>query len=312
MVCLLSAARKHELRMMTSQVVGVGGAAPAVLNQMEAPLTQLPQPQDMKEYLYYFEALPNPLHERDFLREQPAVLGALVHELRASAQAPFLLDPDHSFEAQLEAKLECAALASYLYNAKLLSSDDAIDFADDLLSHTLSAYPNILAFSVFINASLQFYREEVLDDLVARLKAALVIHGDSVLIAPHLQTLIEKLEGQMQANNANVLPRTVRVSGIDSHAKEKELLDLLRDCGHVVKLRLCGRREDATIFGFFQFKTVEGAQRLIHKGQNFKLGSRQLKVEMASSSIKDSRQAGLHLMRGSDMIGQTALRITSK
>ena len=263
---------------------------------------------EVQRWLRYFEGLPNPLNDGDRLRKHPGTLERLVSILQQHAQQTFVLGDDGpGFDAQLSQKTDAARAAAFLHNAKLLPHANVVGFVSALLSHDDTLYPNLLALSEFVDTTLQYLSDQALG-VVHKEVQQLLHSGDTHdVINQLLQHISSHLDEQLRANNAPVLQRTVRVSGIDTQAPERDLLALLRQCGHVVKLRLCGRRTDETVFGFFQFKTADGAALMMAKGQGFQLGSRQLRVEMATSSIKDSRQAGVHRMRGDASIGQTVL-----
>ena len=272
---------------------------------------------EVQRWLRYFEGLPNPLNDGDRLRKHPGTLERLVSILQQHAQQTFVLGDDGpGFDAQLSQKTDAARAAAFLHNAKLLPHANVVGFVSALLSHDDTLYPNLLALSEFVDGVLVYFAEHTLLEVSKTLRKTCAVHAAHGYLSPFVHDMLKRLmcrlDEQLRANNAPVLQRTVRVSGIDTQAPERDLLALLRQCGHVVKLRLCGRRTDETVFGFFQFKTADGAALMMAKGQGFQLGSRQLRVEMATSSIKDSRQAGVHRMRGDASIGQTVLPIASK
>ena len=87
--------------------------------------------------------------------------------------------------------------------------------------------------------------------------------------------------------------RTVYVCGIDTRISEQELLMLASQCGELSKVRLCGDRKNPTVFGFFEYKTVEEARRLVNLDQT-KFGLFVLKISFAARSIRDPRGTFLH------------------
>ena len=268
---------------------------------------------ELQRHLEYFDTLPNPLHEIQRFRNNPQALGQVVSVILNCASVEFILN--QSFDEQMENKMDAARLAAFLYNAKLFTPEDTDAFIRALVMHEDTVYPNLLAAALFVQDSLQFFTAQTLNALAQLLTQALLaqkVHGAHDMALSLLTDLEAKVQAEMVENQAPVLQRTVRVSGIDSRASEKELLDLLRACGHVVKVRLCGQRKETTLFGFFQFKTVHGAQELIRRGHGYKLGGRPLKVELATSSIKDSRQAGVHRMKCTGSIAQTGLPMSSR
>eukprot|EP01061_Rhynchopus_euleeides_P005393 TRINITY_DN14648_c0_g1_i1.p1 TRINITY_DN14648_c0_g1~~TRINITY_DN14648_c0_g1_i1.p1 ORF type:complete len:486 (+),score=115.07 TRINITY_DN14648_c0_g1_i1:217-1458(+) len=98
-----------------------------------------------------------------------------------------------------------------------------------------------------------------------------------------------------RADLQSARPRTVYVCGIDTSVPEQTLIDFASQCGELTKVRLCGDRKSPTVFGFFEYATVEEARRLVAQDQQ-KLGNKILKISFASQSIKDPR--GTFLNRG--------------
>eukprot|EP01064_Diplonema_japonicum_P013991 TRINITY_DN2151_c2_g1_i1.p1 TRINITY_DN2151_c2_g1~~TRINITY_DN2151_c2_g1_i1.p1 ORF type:complete len:430 (+),score=49.79 TRINITY_DN2151_c2_g1_i1:37-1290(+) len=105
--------------------------------------------------------------------------------------------------------------------------------------------------------------------------------------------------------------RTIYVCGIDTTIWEQTLVGFLEGCGELEKVRLCGDRSNHTVFGFFEYRTREGALNLLAKNQ-LKLGSYVLKISLASSAIKDGREPGVDVMKaGTSTVRNSNLPVDS-
>ena len=79
---------------------------------------------------------------------------------------------------------------------------------------------------------------------------------------------------------------TVYVVGIDASLPESELLSFIAQCGHLVKVRLCGDTTNRTIYGFFEFDCKESSDALVAKTGSV-LGSYTIHCSFARQAIRD-------------------------
>ena len=103
--------------------------------------------------------------------------------------------------------------------------------------------------------------------------------------------------------------RTVHVKNIDTHVTELELLKVLQECGHVVRMRLCGDRSSKVISAFFMFKTKGGADAMLAKNGE-RVGRYRLCVLKATSPLKDNRHQGVALLSNDSPLCETSVEIT--
>eukprot|EP01061_Rhynchopus_euleeides_P045688 TRINITY_DN8336_c1_g1_i1.p1 TRINITY_DN8336_c1_g1~~TRINITY_DN8336_c1_g1_i1.p1 ORF type:complete len:402 (+),score=82.38 TRINITY_DN8336_c1_g1_i1:127-1206(+) len=213
--------------------------------------------------------------------------------------------------------LQLLNVGSQLYSLPILSS--FVNLPDELLSSLFTSFHRLIA---------QLQRdEEKCNELFANLAEVLesVCHGGGYRAlqslpsvkkgkrpkesaAPSASPEDSPLEVHLPSgpNNTTAKQRTVYVCGIDTQVAQNDLSDLLSSCGEIIKARLCASSDANTVFGFFEYRSREGALRLLKLNQTV-LGRFVLKISPSSSCIRDRRGSSLELMEGSSTIGESAL-----
>ena len=228
-----------------------------------------------KQHLNRFEFLNasrNP-HAKQVVKR----LGAACFGIAAAGVS--LTDED-AFDEAKRALEGAVGIFGFLFNAKLVGAKQATGFVRTLVD---GVAPFDMAMAAANFAALTISRAGELE--CRPLSDTYAAASERAMDPRSVQILGETAE-KLQALRYSVQAayRTVQVSGIDVHATEHELLQLLRRCGELVRLRLCGDRKAPCVSGHFVFKTAEGAERLMAMDGE-RLGRMRLKTTLCTGAV---------------------------
>ena len=196
------------------------------------------------------------------------------------AAAGVTLADEDAFDASRRSLSLAVSAVGFLWNARLAGPRQVMGFVRTMLDGTCPHPVAVEAaqFAELIQPRAGELAVRLLADVYSA-AAARARDPRSRDLLGHASTLLHAQRYVVQAAY-----RTVQVSGIDVHATEHELLQLLRRCGELVRLRLCGDRKAPCVSGHFVFKTAEGAERLMAMDGE-RLGRMRLKTTLCTGAV---------------------------